>query len=92
MVHKLKIHPLPFQAWIDGYKRSEFRKNDRKFKVGDTVELHEWDPKKKKYTGKALRSEILHIDDSVKYGIPKGYAVLCMSGRMVIHKDKVKPS
>lgn len=60
--HDLKILPEFFESWMKGRKRAEVRRSDdRDFKVGDTVNL--WEFKKKKYTGRVLRAEVLHIDD-----------------------------
>jgi len=63
MLHDIKILPVYFEAWMKGKKRCELRNADRNYEVGDTVRMWEWDPKKKKYTGKMIVSEILHIDD-----------------------------
>lgn len=82
--HELKIWPEPFEAWKNGRKRCEFRKNDRNFSVGDTVRMREWKPEKKKYTGREVIAEITHIDTQVKFGIPEGYAVLSLAGRSMV--------
>lgn len=80
ILHKLKIHPEPFAAWRNGFKRSEYRKDDRDFQVGDRVQLHEFDSRKKKkpYTGRALEATISHKQPGGKFGVPKGYCVLCL--------------
>lgn len=41
MVHNLKIATQYIDRVIDGTKKFEIRKNDRSFKVGDTVVLNE---------------------------------------------------
>lgn len=53
-VHHLKTWPLYFQAIERGDKTFELRRNDRDFKVGDTLILQEWDPRKGggNYTGR----------------------------------------
>ncbi|WP_331384989.1 DUF3850 domain-containing protein [Bacillus badius] len=45
MKHELKIYPQYFKAVVSGKKSFEIRKNDRDFKVGDTLLLHEFDPR-----------------------------------------------
>lgn len=42
--HELKILPQYFKAVQNGSKTFELRKNDRRFKVGDTLILREWHP------------------------------------------------
>lgn len=41
-IHKLKTHPQMFADLRDGRKRFEVRRDDRGFRVGDILELHEW--------------------------------------------------
>ena len=43
-VHDLKTWPRHFQAIWDGRKSFEMRRNDRGYKVGDTLILREWEP------------------------------------------------
>lgn len=57
----MKIRAEYFESWLKGHKRCEIRANDRGFKVGDELVLREWDGKK--YTGRAMKTEVLHIDD-----------------------------
>jgi Domain of unknown function (DUF3850) len=42
--HELKMWPEYFEPTFVGLKRFDLRKNDRGFKVGDTVKLREWKP------------------------------------------------
>lgn len=56
-VVKKKIWPQSFKLMKSGVKKFELRLADFKIKTGDTVVLREWDPKKKKYTGRELRKK-----------------------------------
>jgi hypothetical protein len=70
-IHKLKINPESFCAVVEGRKFAEFRINDRDFRVGDTMELHEYHYN---FTGDYIETDITHIQTG--YGIPEGYVVL----------------
>ena len=43
-IHHLKSWPEPFQAVRRGNKTHELRRNDRDYRVGDRIVLHEYDP------------------------------------------------
>lgn len=73
MTHTLKILPQYFDAVRKGIKTFEIRENDRDFKVGDKLWLHEWYVANKKYTGRAIKKEICYITD---YAQKDGYVVL----------------
>ena len=64
-VHELKILPEYYKAIESGRKIFEVRKNDRDFKVGDTVILREWD---RDYTGNELKAYILDDKNYCKEG------------------------
>lgn len=42
--HDLKCHPHFFAAIVEGKKTFEIRRNDRAYRVGDTMTLKEYDP------------------------------------------------
>lgn len=44
MEHELKVHPEHFENVRLGMKPFELRKNDRDFKMGDTLWLREYEP------------------------------------------------
>ena len=61
MTHDLKCWPDYFDAIAAGLKTAELRKNDRDFKVGDTLVLLEWRPTTFEYTGRSVKTKIRHI-------------------------------
>jgi hypothetical protein len=83
--HVLKCWPSQFHAVRAGLKPFEFRKNDRDYKVGDTLVLREFIPpddmpfggqgEPGSYTGEIERREITYILSS-GFGLPPGFAVL----------------
>jgi len=73
--HELKIDPDPFICVSLDQKRAEFRKNDRDFKVYDTLILREYDVFHG-YTGSYELRYITHIQEG--YGITEGYVMLSM--------------
>lgn len=75
MLHKVKSWPQQFKAVKDKGKRFEVRVNDRNYQVNDLLELREWDPKTKKYTGEKILYRITHKLQG-KFGLPKDLAVL----------------
>jgi ribosomal protein S17 len=81
IVHSLKTWPEYFKAVIRGEKTFEIRKNDRNYQVGDTLELKEYDPAIKKYTGRSTLFEVTYILDKQPF-VPEGYA--CMGIRGII--------
>jgi hypothetical protein len=58
--HDLKTWPEYFEKVLSGEKRFEIRKNDRHFKEGDTLILHEWDPIDG-YTGREIHKKAGYI-------------------------------
>ena len=76
MEHELKTWPEYFQAIARGEKPFEIRKNDRNFKVRDTLSLLEYDPENRVYTGDIIKAKITYILEGGQFGIEKGYVVL----------------
>ena len=75
MIHELKTLPIHFQPVSKGLKRAELRKNDRNFKVGDSLLLWEWSPEGG-YTGRSALRVVTHVADVGAY--LEGYALLSM--------------
>lgn len=77
MTHELKILPWFYRDVAWGRKNFELRKNDRDFKIGDTVILREWDGMR--YTDSpSLHRFITYIltSDEVDFGLEEGYCIL----------------
>lgn len=72
MKHELKILPEYYNQVIAGNKNWELRKNDRGFKVGDLIVIHEWF---EDYTGREILGIIKFILENYT-GIESGYCIL----------------
>lgn len=76
--HELKILPQYFQAVWEGNKTFELRKNDRDYRVGDTLVLREYSDGE--YTGSFLKVIITYIlKDCPEYGLNSEYCILGIS-------------
>lgn len=61
-IHKLKSWTMFYKDIESGERTSDIRcTDDRRFKVGDIMELNEFDPVKFEYTGRVQRCEITYI-------------------------------
>ncbi len=84
MEHKSKILPQYFKSVKEGSKPFEIRKNDRDYKVGDTLILQEWaefdnpigEYAKGFYTTREINKEITYILEGGQYGLEEGYCIL----------------
>lgn len=77
MTHALKTYPVFYQDIENESKTFELRKDDRPFKVGDTILLQEYDGDKKQYTGKETKRIITYILRSVPiFGLKPGFVIL----------------
>ena|SRR5437868_2348434 len=61
MTHDLKILPEYFAEVFKDKKTAEIRFDDRDFRIGDTMVLREWKPRKKEYTGRKIIVKITGI-------------------------------
>ena len=68
--HELKTWPEPFLAIWDRRKTFEVREWDRDFKPWQAVNLAEWDPELKRFTGREVLVEITYIMPRGMWGIP----------------------
>ncbi len=63
ITHELKIYPEFFSAVCTGVKRAELRKNDRDYRVGDSLHLLETPRGSCHRTGEFINATITHIAD-----------------------------
>lgn len=75
-VHDLKCWPEHFAAVRDGFKPFEVRKNDRDFRVGDTLRLWEFDPKLSIHTGQYFHRRVNYALAGGQFGVEHGHVVL----------------
>jgi hypothetical protein len=75
MLHRLKTWHEPFQAILEGRKKFEFRKTDREFRVGDSLQLREYDPETDTYSGREIRARITYLL-SEGFGLQDGFCVM----------------
>lgn len=78
MTYEIKCFPKFFDALVDGLKNFEVRKNDRDYKVGDSLLIREYDSEKKSYTGYELYAPVIYIleNDESFTGLAEGFIVL----------------
>ena len=75
MQHELKILRKYFVKVTLQKKKFELRKDDRDYKIGDTLILKEWNGEE--YTGNYATRIITYIlRDCPEYGLKKGYVIL----------------
>lgn len=79
-LHILKTAPEPFAAIAAGDKVHEIRVDDRDYRVGDTVHLHEW-TEGGGYTGQALYAAITYKSEGGTWGLPPELCVLSLNVR-----------
>lgn len=73
--HELKILPKWYEDVESSKKNFEIRRNDRDFKVGDTLVLREY--KEGSYTGRQITRKIQYIyQGNGDYGLSEGYCIL----------------
>ncbi len=76
MRHDLKTWPEVFALTASECKTHEYRKNDRNFLVHDVLNLREWCPDDKEYTGREINCLVTYISRGPEWGIPEGFCVM----------------
>ena len=61
LIIEKKISPKYFELIKSGKKKFELRLADFKIKKGDKLVLKEWDPKKRKYTGREMKKKVNYV-------------------------------
>lgn len=63
MARRIKKKTIPefFEEILKGKKTFDLRLADWKCKKGDILVLREWDPGKKKYTGRVLKKKVTFV-------------------------------
>jgi len=79
--HVLKTWTGYFEEVSNGSKTFEVRKADRDFKRGDRLQLMEWNPIDKVYTGRCLIVEITYYLPGGQFGIENEYCILGIKKR-----------
>ena len=77
--HDLKCQPPFFEAVRCGDKPFEVRKDDRDYRVGDTLILREWRLDWKDYTGRMVRKRVTYKLAGGAFGVEAGTVVLGLS-------------
>ena len=75
-IHALKTWPEFYAAVVGGRKTFELRKADRDFQEGDILELAEWGPFAREYSGNKIRKIITYVMRGPCFGLAEGWVVL----------------
>lgn len=79
VTHDLKTWQSYFHAVLDGRKMFEIRRDDRDFRVGDTIRLLETEYGSGNYTGREVRRVITYIlRREEDMGLIDGFAILSL--------------
>lgn len=76
--HILKSWPQFFQPILEGTRTHELRRDDRSFSLGDRIQLKEFDPESKCYTGRSCTVEIRSMTSA---------AQPCAVSSLALHPD-----
>lgn len=87
--HQLKCHPHFFAAIAAGKKTFEIRRNDRDYRVGDVLDLREFDPTFGN-TGRRLSGlDVVYIMTAEDFpAIMPGFVIMGLRGVPAMHDDR----
>jgi hypothetical protein len=74
--HYLKTWPEYFRSIKAGYKKAELRRNDRDYKVNDTLCLQEYDPDGGGYTNDRINVYVTHVLHGPGFGLQEGFVMM----------------
>lgn len=77
-IHSLKTWPEYWMALASGNKTFEARKNDRNFKVGDTLRLWHYDPKTGEENGACIEADVTYVLYGPAFGVEDGWCVMAL--------------
>lgn len=75
MIHDLKTWPYYYHVISRNLQNFDVRNNDRRFTVGDTLRLREWNGKKEEYTGRSCLRKVTYILDEPDF-VKEGFVVM----------------
>lgn len=79
--HDLKCHPHFFAAIAEGKKTFEIRRNDRDYRVGDTLTLREFDPSYGNTGNRLPPVEIVYVMTAEDFpAILPGFVIMGLAG------------
>jgi hypothetical protein len=92
MQHELKTWPAYFNAVRRGKRSFELRRDDRRFRVRDTLLLREWCPTGEFYTGREFVVEVTYImRKAEEFGLMDGFCLMAIRPAAVDAAPKVAP-
>lgn len=75
--HRIKITPKYFNLVSARIKNFELRKNDRDYRVGDTLVLCEWNGGGGYFTGNEISRKVKYLlEDVPEFGLKEGYCIM----------------
>lgn len=91
--HTLKCHPHFFAAIAAGKKTFEIRRNDRDYRVGDVLDLREFDPSYGN-TGRSLSGlDVVYVMTAEDFpAILPGFVIMGLRGVPSMHDERETPA
>lgn len=77
--HVLKTWPEYFGAVNAEVKTFEARKDDRDYRVGDELELLEYEPKSHQFTGRKVVRRVTYILRGPAFGVEAGWCIMALA-------------